>query len=72
MMTTVTISPKFQVVIPKDVRNALRLKPGQKLHVMASGGSISFVPAVDAAALRGISRDLPNDFVREKRDREIG
>jgi AbrB family looped-hinge helix DNA binding protein len=72
MMSVVTVSPKFQVVIPKEVRKSLRLQPGQKLLVMATGTGISLVPDVGAAALRGISRDLPDDFVREKQDRDIG
>lgn len=72
MMTIVTVSPKYQVVIPKEVRKSLQLRPGQKLHVMATGVGISLVPDVNPASLRGISRDLPDDFVREKQDRDIG
>lgn len=42
-MKTVKISPKFQVVIPRDVRAALRLIPGQRLQVIAYGNRIELI-----------------------------
>ena len=44
-MQTVTVSPKYQVVIPKVVREALHLHPGQKMQVVEYGGRIELIPA---------------------------
>lgn len=43
-MTTVTISPRFQVTIPKEIRKSLRLVPGQELEVVASENRITLIP----------------------------
>jgi AbrB family looped-hinge helix DNA binding protein len=68
-METVTISPKFQVVIPKLVREQLNLVPGQKVHAVAYGGRIEFIPVRPARALRGILRGLDTTFERDEEDR---
>lgn len=64
-MTIVTVSPKYQVVIPKDVREQLDLKPGQKVEAFAFGNRIELVPVRSPSELRGFLRDLDNDFTRE-------
>lgn len=64
-MTVVTVSPKYQVVIPKDVREKLELKPGQKVEAFAFGNRIELVPVRPPSELRGFLKDLENDFVRE-------
>jgi AbrB family looped-hinge helix DNA binding protein len=63
-MDVATVSPKFQVVIPKRVREQFGLSPGQILQVIALPGRIELVPTQTAAALRGF---LPgkNTFQRE-------
>ena len=68
-MNTVTISPKFQVVIPKVIREQLALVPGQKLHAIAYGDRIEFVPLRPARELRGILRGLDTSFQRDEGDR---
>lgn len=68
-METVTISAKFQVVIPKQVREQLRLVPGQKVHALAYGGRIEFIPVRPARELRGILRGLDTSFERDEEDR---
>lgn len=68
-METVTISPKFQVVIPKQVREQLGLVPGQKVHALAYGGRIEFIPVRPARELRGILRGLDTSFERDEEDR---
>jgi AbrB family looped-hinge helix DNA binding protein len=68
-METVTISPKFQVVIPKLVREQLNLVPGQKVHAVAYGGRIEFIPVRPARELRGILRGLDTTFERDEDDR---
>jgi AbrB family looped-hinge helix DNA binding protein len=62
-MTTVTVSPKFQVVIPKEVREALGIKAGEKLDAIPYRGHVALVPvrAVKSARgfLKGIDTDVP-------------
>jgi AbrB family looped-hinge helix DNA binding protein len=57
-MESVSVSPKFQVVIPQAVRERLGLKPGMRLMVVESGGALQFVPVRPAQALRGLVRGI--------------
>jgi len=68
-MEIVTISPKFQVVIPKSIREELRLVPGQKIHAIAYKGRIEFLPVRPARELRGILRGLDTRVFRDESDR---
>jgi AbrB family looped-hinge helix DNA binding protein len=52
-MNTVTVSPKFQVVIPRAVREKLGLKPGQKLQVLADNNQVILIPVRPIHAARG-------------------
>ncbi len=52
-MVSVTISPKFQVVIPQEVRERLKLKPGEKLVVIEQGNVIHLVPVGTLKNMRG-------------------
>ncbi len=65
-MQTVTVSPKFQVVIPRSVRNSMRLYPGQKMRVMEYDGRIELVPERNISELRGFLKGINTEFVREK------
>ncbi len=65
-MQTVTLSPKFQVVIPRVVRESLKLLPGQKLQVVEYDGRIELIPERDITELRGFLKGINTDFVREK------
>lgn len=64
-MTSVALSPKFQIVIPKDVRKALNLVAGQRLEARVVGGHVELVPVLPMSAIRGmcpgINTDVPND-----------
>ena len=64
-MQTVTISPKFQIVIPREVRESLHLRPGQKMQVVEYSGRIEFVPERDISELRGFLKGINTDFERE-------
>ena len=64
-MQTVTVSPKFQVVIPREVREALHLRPGQKMRVVEYAGRIELIPERDIADLRGFLKGINTDFERE-------
>jgi AbrB family looped-hinge helix DNA binding protein len=68
-METVTISPKFQVVIPKSVRDQLGLVPGQKVLAVAYGDRIELVPVRPARELRGILQGLDTSVMRDESDR---
>jgi AbrB family looped-hinge helix DNA binding protein len=65
-MQTVTVSPKFQVVIPKSVRETLRLRPGQKMQVVEYEGRIELIPERDIKELRGFLKGINTKFEREK------
>jgi AbrB family looped-hinge helix DNA binding protein len=58
-MSVVTVSPKYQVVIPKDVRSKLNIRPGQKVVAFAIGNRIELVPVEPLDTLRGRFPDLP-------------
>jgi AbrB family looped-hinge helix DNA binding protein len=64
-MHTVTVSPKFQVVIPKEVRKALNLRPGQRMQVVEHEGRIEFIPERDLKELRGFLKGINTEFKRE-------
>jgi len=65
-MQTVTVSPKYQVVIPKAVRKALHLRPGQKMQVLEYEGRIEFIPERDITELRGFLKGINTEFEREE------
>ncbi len=69
VMATTTISPKFQVVIPKEIRRKLRLSPKQRLQVLEKGGVISLIPEVPLKTLKGVLRGIKRTEIREKKDR---
>ncbi len=64
-MQTVTVSPKFQVVIPREVRESLNLRPGQKMQVIEYEGRIEFILDRDISELRGFLKGINTDFDRE-------
>ncbi|MEO6063570.1 MAG: AbrB/MazE/SpoVT family DNA-binding domain-containing protein [Thermoflexales bacterium] len=63
-MQTVTISPKFQVVIPLAVRQAMGLKPGQKIQVIQLGNRIELIPVIKAKKLRGFLKGIDTTIER--------
>jgi AbrB family looped-hinge helix DNA binding protein len=65
-MQTVTVSPKYQVVIPKKIRDALKLRPGQKMRVVEYEGRIELIPDRDISELRGFLRGIDTRLEREK------
>ncbi len=64
-MSAVTVSPKFQVVIPQAVREAMGLTPGAKLQVFQFGDRIELIPVRSAKALRGTLPGLDTDVPRD-------
>ena len=57
-MDTVKVSPKFQVVIPKKIREQLRLKPGAELHAYVLDGVIRLSPPRSLKDLRGMAKGI--------------
>jgi AbrB family looped-hinge helix DNA binding protein len=64
-MQTVTVSPKYQVVIPKTVRKALNIRPGQRMQVVEHEGRIEFIPERNLKELRGFLKGINTEFKRE-------
>ena len=70
VVSTVTVSSKYQVVIPKDVRDRLRIRPGQKVEAFAVGGRVELVPIRPISEMRGFLKGMDPNFEREP-DREL-
>ena len=68
-MDTVTLSTKFQLVLPRGPRERLGLRPGMKFTVLDKGGVIFLVPERPMRAYRGVARGLKPHGLREKKDR---
>jgi AbrB family looped-hinge helix DNA binding protein len=64
-MQSVTVSTKYQVVIPKAVRESLNLRPGQKMQIIEYAGRIEFIPERDIKELRGFLKGINTEFKRE-------
>jgi len=64
-METVTISPKFQVVIPKSIRDQLKLRAGQKVRALLYEDRIELVPVRPLRKMRGFLRGINTDVPRE-------
>jgi AbrB family looped-hinge helix DNA binding protein len=64
-MAAVTISPKFQVVIPKEIRRKLGLLPGQKVQVVVYGDRIELIPVRPAKRMRGFLKGIDTRVPRE-------
>jgi len=67
-MDTVTLSPKFQVVIPQAIREALQLAPGEKFRVLRYGDRVELIPVKTMKAMRGFARGI-DTAIRRDRDR---
>jgi AbrB family looped-hinge helix DNA binding protein len=64
-MLAVTVSPKFQIVIPQAVREQLKIEVGQKLQVLAFDRRLELLPVEHALALRGFLAGIETDVPRE-------
>ena len=64
-MPVVTISPKFQVVLPLEIRTALGLAPGQKVQALQYEGRIELIPVERPEALRGFLKGIDTRVPRE-------
>jgi len=65
-ITTITISPKFQIVIPKAIRDLLSLAPGQKFQAIAYEDRLELIPVRPARELRGFLKGIDTRVARER------
>jgi len=68
-MTYGRISPKYQIVIPKDVRKTVNLKPGQRLMIYAKDNVIFLIPEIGVSQLYGCCKGLDTKGIRDEEDR---
>lgn len=68
-MSTIIVSPKYQIVIPKDVREKIQLKSGQKMVVIAKGGIVHLIPERSAGSLKGFLKGMSTEDLREDEER---
>ncbi len=65
-MTTVTVSPKYQVVIPAEARKRLGIRPGQKIEVLLYEGRLEYIPVTDIRSMRGFLRGIDTSVPRDR------
>jgi AbrB family looped-hinge helix DNA binding protein len=64
-MNTVTVSPKFQVVIPQAIRRSLGLQPGQKIRAILYDNRIELIPIKPIQSMRGFLKGIDTSIERE-------
>lgn len=65
-MTVVKVSPKFQVVIPQQIREALGLRPGQRVQALQYGDRVEFIPVKPMKAMRGFLKGIDTSVPRDR------
>ena len=65
-MAVVTVSPKFQVVIPKEIRKRFGLLPGQRIQLVVYGDRIELIPVMPAKRMRGFLKGIDTGVPREE------
>ena len=65
-MTTVTVSPKYQIVIPKEIRESMGIVSGQKVQITSYQGRIEVVPLKPMGEMRGFLKGIDITVPREK------
>lgn len=68
-MNVVKVSPKYQVVIPEDVRRRLKIKPGEKIQVFDFENRIELIPVRSIKEMRGFLKGIDSTIERECDDR---
>jgi AbrB family looped-hinge helix DNA binding protein len=66
---SVTVSSKYQVVIPEEIRKATGIKPGQKVEIITYGDHMAIVPVPDPKSMRGFLKGAKLTGYRDKKDR---
>jgi AbrB family looped-hinge helix DNA binding protein len=68
-MGVVTLSSKYQIVIPEDVRKKMDLKPGQKIIVIEKDGVVHLIPQKPIKEMRGFVKGIDKRKLRDEEDR---
>jgi len=68
-MDTATISPNYQVVIPRAIREKWNIRPGQKVRFIIYGNRLEIVPVRDIKTARGFLQGMSSDIERDDEDR---
>ncbi|WP_423927865.1 AbrB/MazE/SpoVT family DNA-binding domain-containing protein [Candidatus Palauibacter sp.] len=71
-MSIVTISSRYRIAIPGDVRDRLRLRPGQKVQVLAFDGRVRLIPLEPIEAARGFVRGIDTTVNRDRDRSDVG
>jgi AbrB family looped-hinge helix DNA binding protein len=69
VMDTVVVSSKYQIVIPRDIRERIDLKPGQKIVVIEKDGVIHLIPQKPIKEMRGFLKGIDTSQLRDEEDR---
>ena len=64
-METVKISTKFQIVIPKKVRDSMQLRPGQQMQIFEYGNRVELIPTKNVKSMRGFMKGINTEFRRD-------
>lgn len=64
-MPTVTVSTKYQVVIPKKLRESLKIRPGQKIQILQYEGRLEFIPVRPMKSMRGSLKGIDTNISRD-------
>ncbi|HTW94315.1 MAG TPA: AbrB/MazE/SpoVT family DNA-binding domain-containing protein [Tepidisphaeraceae bacterium] len=70
-MSIVTVSSRFQIVIPRALRETLEIRPGQKMATFNVNGTIRLVPVLPMSQLGEFLKGMGSEGLREKRDRAL-
>ncbi|MCB1044829.1 MAG: AbrB/MazE/SpoVT family DNA-binding domain-containing protein [Nitrosomonas sp.] len=65
-MTSVTVSPKYQIVIPKEIRESMGIVSGQKVQIMSYQGRIEVIPLKPMKEMRGFLKGIDTTVLREE------
>jgi AbrB family looped-hinge helix DNA binding protein len=65
-MAVVTVSPKYQVVIPREIRESLGLEPGQKVHAFQYQNRVELVPVRSVREMRGFLEGIDTTVTRDR------
>ena len=65
-MNIVTVSPKYQVVIPQAIRESLEIKPGQKIQAILYNNRIELIPIRSMSSMRGFLKGIDTTVLREE------
>lgn len=68
-MDAVTVSPKYQVVIPRSVRERVHIRPGERLQVISFDDRIELIPVRPMRSMRGFLKGFDARFERDEEDR---